>query len=86
MSELKSFHCTELETEESRVDPLEDEALIYYLQFGRHLSDTSHKKIKSVLNEAKYFKYEPGKVHCYCIALFQRQKQCISIWSYLIRE
>ena len=49
---------TELETEESRIDPLEDEALIYYLQFGRHLSGTSHKKIKSVLNKAKYFKYE----------------------------
>ena len=46
----------ELETEESRVDPLEDEALIYYLQFGRHLSGTSHKKIKSFFNRAKYFK------------------------------
>jgi hypothetical protein len=44
------------------VDPYEDEALIHYLQFGRHLSGQSKKKCKTTLFRAKHYKYDVDKL------------------------
>ena len=46
------------ETEIQRVDPLEDESLLHFIEFGRHLPGTSQKKIKKVLKLAPHFKYD----------------------------
>jgi hypothetical protein len=46
----------------SDVDPYEDEALLNYLQFGRHLAGQSKKKCKNVLFRSKHYKYSEDKL------------------------
>jgi hypothetical protein len=46
----------------SNVDPHEDEALLYYLQFGRHLAGQSKKKCKNVLQNSKHYNYADNKL------------------------
>ncbi len=46
----------------SDVDPYEDEALLNYHQFGRHLAGQSKKKCKNVLFRSKHFKYSEDKL------------------------
>ncbi len=46
----------------SNVDPHEDDALLHYLQFGRHLAGQSKKKCKNVLLNAKHYKYADNKL------------------------
>ena len=46
----------------SNVDPHEDEALLHYLQFGRHLAGQSKKKCKNVLQNATHYKYADNKL------------------------
>lgn len=43
-------------------DPLEDEALLHYLQFGRHLPGTSERKCKNVNSKVAHYKFENGKL------------------------
>jgi len=42
----------------TNTDPLEDEALLHFLKFGRHLAGTSERKCKHVSTKLPYFKYE----------------------------
>ena len=44
------------------IDPLEDEALLHYLKFGRHLPGTSERKCKNVLSKISNFKFEDQKL------------------------
>jgi hypothetical protein len=46
----------------SDVDPHEDEALLNYLQFGRHLNGQSKKKCKNVVFRAKHYKFQNDKL------------------------
>ncbi len=46
----------------SNVDPHEDEALLHYLQLGRHLARQSKKKCKNVLQNAKHYIYSDNKL------------------------
>ena len=46
----------------SNIDSHEDEALLNYLQFGRHLNGQSKKKCKHVLAHAKHYKYQDDKL------------------------
>jgi hypothetical protein len=39
-------------------DPLEDEALLHFLKFGRHLAGTSERKCKHVSTKLPHYKYE----------------------------
>jgi hypothetical protein len=42
----------------TNTDPLEDEALLHFLKFGRHLAGTSERKCKHVSTKLPHFKYE----------------------------
>ncbi len=46
----------------SDVDQYEDQALLNYLQFGRHLAGQSNKKCKNVLFQSKHYKYSEVKL------------------------
>jgi hypothetical protein len=39
-------------------DPLEDEALLHFLKFGRHFAGTSERKCKHMSTKLSDFKYE----------------------------
>ena len=47
----------------TNIDPHEDEALLHYLQFGRHLNGQSKKKCKNVLLRSKHYKYSEDQLY-----------------------